>query len=68
MGIKLIEYPLSSLIHAGIRNFGIVINNKYYESIKNLLSKYKVNINYVINHEISKGNGYGLLLGILYRE
>ena len=67
MSIKLIEYPLNSLIHAGIRNLSIVINNKYYESIKKLLSKYIVNINNVINHEISKGNGYSLLLGILYR-
>ncbi|RLG84186.1 MAG: hypothetical protein DRO40_02170 [Thermoprotei archaeon] len=67
-GYRLIEYPLNSLIHAGIRKFVIVVNNKYYESIKNLLSKYKVDINYVINHRISKGNGYSLLLGIPYIE
>jgi len=67
-GYKLIEYPLNSLIHAGIKNFVIVVNNRYYEPIKGLLSKYKVNITYIINHEISKGNGYSLILGIPYIE
>lgn len=63
-GYKLIEYPLNSLIHAGIRKFIIIVNDKYYGSIRNALSRYEVDIEYVINHEISRGNGYSLLLGI----
>jgi len=62
--IPLILYTIASLLNAGVEHFHIVVNPKSYEPISEALGEIDVNVDFIINNEPERGNGYSLLLGM----
>ncbi|MEM1623383.1 MAG: NTP transferase domain-containing protein [Sulfolobales archaeon] len=68
LGYHLIEYPIRSIASAGLRRFLVVTNSlllKKLEHIKRKIEKdMGVEIGFVLNNEVSRGNAYSLALGL----
>jgi len=62
--IPLILYAISSLLSAGVERFHVVVNTKGHMPISRVLNEFDINVDFVINREPERGNGYSLILGM----
>lgn len=73
-GVPLILYPIKSIYLYGVREFTIVVNPIYKEVIRYVIQDFvdregaEIRVNYIINNEPDKGNGYSLLLALKYSD
>ncbi len=71
-GVPLILYSIKSIYLHGVREFVVVVNPIYKEAIRFVIQDFidregaRINVNYIVNNEPGKGNGYSLLLALKY--
>jgi len=65
-GFQLIEYPVRSLVQAGIDRIVVVVNSLYRDMLEKALERYSVDIEFVLNRYPERGNGYSLITALPY--
>ncbi|MEM0197112.1 MAG: NTP transferase domain-containing protein [Sulfolobales archaeon] len=73
LGYHLIEYPIRSIASAGLRRILIVTNGLLLKKLERIVREVEkdvgVEVDLVLNNEVSRGNAYSLALGLsLIRE
>lgn len=67
-GYHLVEYPIRSIAVAGISKFLVVTNSLLLEKLDPILRRARksmgLEVEFVVNNEIRRGNAYSLVLGL----
>jgi len=64
LGYSLVEYPARSIASAGLRRFVVVTAGYLLEPLSEILREIPVEVEYVVNDEVSRGNAYSLVRGL----
>jgi len=64
LGYSLVEYPVRSIASAGLRRFVVVTASYLLKPISEVLKGLPVEVEYVVNDEVSRGNAYSLVRGL----
>ncbi len=64
LGYSLVEYPARSIASVGLRRFVVVTASYLLKPISEVLKKLPVEVEYVVNDEVARGNAYSLVRGL----